>query len=76
MAGVTTQEQQEQKSHELGMHTEALSGRTQQVFFDMEKLEEGGFGYHDAPDVDFNKRAEFDAADMDSALKSTVRSAS
>ncbi len=65
MAGVTTQEKQEQLSHDLGMHTEALRGRTQQVFFDMEKLEEGGFGYPDAPEVDFNKRAEFDAAEMD-----------
>ena len=44
MAGVTTQEKQEQKSHELGMHTEALSGRTQQRFFDIDKLEGGGFG--------------------------------
>ncbi len=66
MAGVTTQEKQEQLSHDLGMHTEALRGRTQQVFFDMEKLGEGGYGYPDAPDVDFNKRAEFDAADMES----------
>lgn len=66
MAGVTTQEKQEQKSHELGMHTEALSGRTQQQFFDIDKLEGGGFGYPDAPDVDYNKRAEFDATDMDS----------
>jgi glutamate synthase domain-containing protein 3 len=64
MAGVTTQQKQEQLSHDLGMHTEALRGRTQQVFFDMEKLEEGGFGYPDAPQVDFNKRAEFDAANM------------
>ncbi|HUF43924.1 MAG TPA: GXGXG motif-containing protein, partial [Aestuariivirgaceae bacterium] len=49
-------------SHELGMHTEALRGRTQQRFFDVSDAAVGGFAYPDAPDVDFNKRAEFDAA--------------
>jgi len=65
MAGVTTPSR-EHASHELGMHTEALRGRTQQRFFDVEAIESSGFGYPDAPQVDFNKRAEFDAADMDS----------
>ncbi len=65
MADLSTQEQQEQISHDLGMHTEALKGRTQQRFFDLTAIDEGGYGYPDAPDVDFNKRAEFDAADMD-----------
>ena len=59
MAGVKTVEH---VSHELGMHTEALRGRTQQRFFDVSEAAEGGFAYPDAPDVDFNKRAEFDAA--------------
>ncbi len=49
-------------SQELGMHTEQLRGRTQQAFFRPE--EEERFVYPDAFDVDFNKRAEFDAADL------------
>ena len=47
------------KSFDLGMHTEQLAGRTQQRFFSPE--EEENFLYPDAFDVDFNKRAEFDA---------------
>jgi glutamate synthase domain-containing protein 3 len=61
MAGMM---EQEQRSHELGMHTEQLRGRTQQVFFKPD--EEENFLYPDSYDVDFNKRAEFDAAEMDS----------
>ena len=49
-------------SHDMGMHTEGLRGRTQQRFFDIAE-ESVGFGYPDAPDVDFNKRAEIDARD-------------
>lgn len=64
MAGIT-QSKQDSVSHDMGMHTEALRGRTQQRFFDLSDAGEGGYGYPDAPDVDFNKRAEFDAADMD-----------
>ena len=60
MAGMM---EQEQRSHELGMHTEQLRGRTQQVFFKPD--EEENFLYPDSFDVDFNKRAEFDAAEMD-----------
>ncbi len=59
MAGMTGGET---VSQELGMHTEQLRGRTQQAFFRPE--EEERFVYPDAFDVDFNKRAEFDAADM------------
>lgn len=51
------------KSFEMGMHTEQLAGRTQQVYFSPE--EEENFLYPQAFDVDFNKRAEFDAARMD-----------
>lgn len=47
------------RSHEMGMHTEQLSGRGMQLFFDAG--EEGGFTYADAFEVDFNKRAEVDA---------------
>ena len=60
MAGMM---EQEQRSHELGMHTEQLRGRTQQVFFKPD--EEENFLYPDSYDVDFNKRAEFDAAEME-----------
>ena len=49
-------------SHEMGMHTEQLAGRTQQMFFDL--TEEGGFAYPDGFDVDFNKRGEVDASNM------------
>jgi glutamate synthase domain-containing protein 3 len=50
-------------SYEMGMHTEQLAGRTQQVFFLPE--EEEHFTYPYAFDVDFNKRAEIDVAKMD-----------
>ncbi|MDH3474621.1 MAG: GXGXG motif-containing protein [Rhodospirillales bacterium] len=54
---------QEHESHRMGMHTEQLAGRTQQVFFSAEEGE--NFTYPYAFDVDFNKRAEFDAAEME-----------
>ena len=50
------------KSHDMGMHTERLSGRTQQRFFEPDAEE--NFTYPGAYDVDFNKRAEFDAAKL------------
>ena len=46
-------------SRDMGMHSEELRGRSQQRFFDV-TAEQVGFGYPDAPDVDFNKRAEID----------------
>ena len=52
------------KATEMGMHTEQLAGRTQQRFFSPE--EEERFTYPDAFEVDFNKRTEFDAANLDS----------
>ena len=55
---------EEHRSHEMGLHTERLAGRTQQIFFSPE--DEENFVYPDAFVVDFNKRGEFDAADMDS----------
>ncbi len=60
MAGMTGDEH---LSHEMGMHTEQLRGRTQKVFFKPE--EEERFIYPYAFEVDFDKRAEFDAADLD-----------
>ncbi len=54
--------EQVERSHEMGMHTEQLRGRTQQMFFEPDADE--NFLYPDALDVDFNKRAEFDAEDL------------
>lgn len=50
-------------SHEMGMHTEQLAGRTQQRFF--LPAEEENFVYPGSFDVDFNKRTEFDAGPLD-----------
>ncbi|MGH8502250.1 MAG: GXGXG motif-containing protein [Gammaproteobacteria bacterium] len=50
-------------SHDQGMHDEQLAGRTQQVFFD--PSEEENFTYPGAFDVDFDKAAELDAAELD-----------
>jgi glutamate synthase domain-containing protein 3 len=50
------------KATDLGMHTEQLAGRTQQRFFHPEEGER--FTYPQAFEVDFRKRAEFDAAAM------------
>jgi len=69
MAGVST----DTRSHEMGMHTEQLTGRTQQVFF--EAAADENFVYPGAKEVDFNKRAEFDAAEMDgTAINLKIRS--
>jgi len=53
----------EHKSHEMGLHTEQLSGRTQQRFFSA--TEEENFTYPWGYQVDFDKHAEIDAAEMD-----------
>jgi methylamine---glutamate N-methyltransferase subunit B len=58
MAGLT----HEERARDMGMTTEQLTGRTQQVFFEPEESE--NFVYPWAPDVDFNKRTEIDAADL------------
>ena len=50
-------------SHEMGLHEEQLAGRTQQRFFSA--TEEENFTYPWAYEVDTNKSAEFDAADME-----------
>jgi glutamate synthase domain-containing protein 3 len=52
------------KATELGMHTEQLAGRTQQRFFHPE--EESRFTYPDAFTVDFARKAEIDAANLES----------
>ncbi len=57
-------ELKQDNSYEMGMHTEQLAGRTQQVFFSA--LESDKFTYPHGFEVDFNKRAEFDAGPMTS----------
>lgn len=51
------------ESHKLGMHTEQLAGRTQQVFFSPSAEE--NFTYPDGIEVDFAKETEFDAGPME-----------
>jgi len=53
------------KATDLGMHTEQLAGRTQQRFFLPEEQER--YTYPQAFEVDLKKRAEFDAANLDSS---------
>ena len=48
-----------------GMHSEMLLGRTQQRFFEVKTDGKDRFTYPWAYEVDFNKRAEFDAAKME-----------
>ena len=52
----------EHKSHDMGLHEEVLTGRTQQVFFNPEESE--NFFYHDAYNVDFNKRTTIDVGKL------------
>lgn len=70
MAGVDRSQDMDQ---EMGMHTEQLAGRTQETIFAPENLGEN-LAYHNAVDVDFNKRAEFDAEGMaTTAINSRIR---
>jgi len=56
---------QERLSHEMGLHTEQLKGRSQQAFFDLDLNEaHNGFSLTNTYDVDYNKRAEIDADNM------------
>jgi len=50
------------KAQSMGMHTEVLTGRTQQKFFNPDEAE--NFYYFGTYDVDFNKRTELDVKDM------------
>jgi glutamate synthase domain-containing protein 3 len=59
-------------SHDMGLHEEQLGGRTQQRFFSA--TEEENFTYPWAYEVDLDKSAEFDAADMEiSAINLKIR---
>ena len=51
------------KAQSMGMHTEALTGKTQQKFFNPDEAE--NLFYWGTHDVDFNKRTEIDVKDMD-----------
>ena len=61
------------KSFDAGLHTEQLRGRTQQTFFSA--TEEENFVYpYNAFEVDPDKKAEFDAQDMEnSAINLRIR---
>ena len=57
---------QERLSHEMGLHTESLKGRSHEAFFDIDLGEAShGFSLPNAYDVDYNKRAEIDAANLE-----------
>ena len=51
------------KAKSMGLHKEVLKGRTQQVFFNPEEAE--NFFYYGSHDVDFNKRTEVDAKNLE-----------
>lgn len=53
----------EHKSHKMGLHEEQLAGRTQQIYFSAS--EEENFVHAYADEVDFDKAAELDVADME-----------
>ena len=64
------------KSHDMGLHEEVLTGRTQQVFFNPEESE--NFFYDDAFNVDFNKRTSIDVdklncIEVNSKIKSLMK---
>lgn len=72
MAELTRERPAEHASHRMGFHREPLSGRGMRVFFS--PAEEENLVYPDACEVDFDKRAEFDAAKMDaSEINRTIR---
>ncbi len=60
MAGI---KKSEHKSYGMGLHDEILTGRTQQTFFNPEEAE--NFFYHDAFDVNFNKRTSIDVEKLE-----------
>ncbi|MFQ6018671.1 MAG: hypothetical protein ACE5KF_10805, partial [Kiloniellaceae bacterium] len=54
-----------QRSQSMGLHGERLAGWSQQIFFTPEDAE--NLRPPDSFEVDFDTRAEFDAAEMDSS---------
>ena len=66
-----SQEKQQEKQAEA-MHHERLGGRTQQVFFAPEEAE--NFTYPQSFEVDYNKRATLDVAELDAkAVNQKIR---
>jgi len=61
MANLKTTEKKS-KAQSMSIHTEVLTGRTQQKFFNPDEAE--NFYYFGTYDVDFNKRTELDVKDM------------
>ena len=62
MANLKTGEKKT-KAQSMGLHTEVLTGKTQQKFFNPDEAE--NFYYFGTYDVDFNKRTEIDVKDME-----------
>ena len=62
MANLKTSEKKS-KAQSMGLHTEVLTGKTQQKFFNPDEAE--NFYYFGTYDVDFNKRTEIDVKNMD-----------
>ena len=62
MANIKTSEKKT-KAQSMGLHSEVLTGKTQQKFFNPDEAE--NFYYFGTHDVDFNKRTELDVMDMD-----------
>ncbi len=64
--------QLKQSSHEMGMHTEQLAGRSRRIFFS--PTEEENFTNPTACEVDFDRKTEFDVANMEiSAINIKIR---
>ena len=61
MANLKTSEKKS-KAQSMGLHTEVLTGKTQQKFFNPDEAE--NFYYFGTYDVDFNKRTEIDVKNM------------
>ena len=62
MANIKTNENKT-KAQSMGLHSEVLSGKTQQKFFNPDEAE--NFYYWGTYDVDFNKRIDLDVNDLD-----------
>ena len=62
-----------EKSFDAGLHTEQLSGRTQEIFFSAEEDENFVYPYN-AFEVDSSKKTEFDVQSMEStAINQKIR---
>ena len=60
------------KSHDMGLHNEQLTGRTQQIFFSAE--EGDSYLYPESFEVDLDNKTEFDAGEMEiSAINLKIR---